>query len=209
MKRILFSTLPATLLLLACPPQQQGEVVPSAQEPGQQQAAVKADEAMPVAAHATPKVEHDCAEGTTELSDDKVVTRQNEKGETITHAGADFADGAVVSVSELLAKPDDFAGKKVRIKGNISAMCHHRRGWFAVVADDQSGRFVRVMTAPAFLVPPGSIGKTADAEGVVEVIEVAAEHAKHIAGEHKLGDPEAITANIKQVVVRASGADFI
>ena len=197
----------STLLLLACTPQPQSAVTPVAQPPSEQ-AVVQPTAQAGQQPHA-PKAEHDCAEGTTALTDDKVVTRTNEKGETITHAGAEFTEGAMVNVTELLRTPDAFAGKKVRIKGNVSAMCHHRRGWFAVVADDQSGQFIRVMTAPAFLVPADSIGKSAEAEGTVEVIEVAADHAKHIAGEHKLGDPEAITANVKQVVIRASGADFI
>lgn len=196
--------LSTSTLLLACTPQQAPATAPQAQ------AAVPTAAVPPTAqpAHA-PQAEHDCAEGTTALTDDKVVTRTNAEGQTVTHAGAEFSDGAAVSVAELLRTPDAFAGKKVRVKGNVSAMCTHRRGWFAVVADDQSGRSLRVLTTPSFLVPAGSIGKTAEAEGLVEVIEVAADHARHIAGEHKLGDPEAITGNVKQVVLRASGADFI
>lgn len=199
--------LTSTLLLLACPPQQAPAEATAAPAAAPGATAVPTAQAAP-AAHA-PRAEHDCAEGTTELTDDKVVTRTNDKGQTVLHAGAEFADGARVSVAQLMSQPDAYAGKKVRIRGNVSAMCHHKRGWFAVVGDDQSGQFVRVLTAPAFLVPAGSIGKLAEAEGTVEVIEVAADHAKHIAGEHKLGDPEAITANVKQVVIRASGADFI
>jgi hypothetical protein len=196
--------LSSTTMLLACPPPQAPATAP--ETPAAAPTAAVTPTAQP--AHA-PKAEDDCAEGTTALTDDKVVTRTNDKGLTITHAGAELSDGAPVSVAELLRSPDAFAGKKVRVKGNVSAMCTHRRGWFAVVSDDQSGTFVRVITTPSFLVPAGSIGNTAEAEGMVEVIEVAAEHAKHIAGEHKLGDPEAITGNVKQVVLRASGADFI
>jgi hypothetical protein len=167
----------------------------------------------PIAAAATtpaaPEAEHNCALGAgSELANDKVVTTKTADGKTLQHAGAQFSDGVAVTTAELLAAPDKYAGKKVRVKGNVSAMCVHERAWFALAVDDQSGRFVRVMTAPNFLVPQDSIGKSAETEGVVEVTEVAADQAKHIAGEHKLGDPAAITGPVKQVVIRATGAAF-
>ncbi|MBN2358667.1 MAG: DUF4920 domain-containing protein [Deltaproteobacteria bacterium] len=165
-------------------------------------AAAAAAEAPAAAAHAG-----ELAAGTA-LTNDKLVTSKTADGKTLTHAGASFSDGVAVSASELLTAPDKYTGKKVRVKGNVSAMCVHARSWFALATDDQSGRHLRVLTSPSFLVPADSIGKSAEAEGVVEVIEVAADQAKHFAVEHKLGDPGAITGPVKQVIVRASGADF-
>jgi hypothetical protein len=200
-------SLSALTLLLAC--NQKIETAPAVATSAAVAAAVpaKAAESAPVAA---APAEHDCALGAgTELANDKVVTSKTTDGKTLQHAGAQFSDGVAVTTSELLAAPDKYAGKKVRVKGNVSAMCMHARAWFALAADDQSGRFVRVMTAPNFLVPNDSIGKSAETEGVVEVTEVAPEQAKHIAGEHKLGDPAAITGPVKQVIIRATGAAFI
>ena len=203
-----FALIPFALaLLFAC--NQKTETTPAATAAPTAIAAAKPVATAAATTPAAPQAEHDCALGaSTELANDKVVTSKTADGKTLLHAGAQFSDGVAVTTSELLAAPDKFAGKKVRVKGNVSAMCVHARAWFALAADDKSGQFVRVMTAPNFLVPQDSIGKNAETEGVVEVTEVDPNQAKHIAGEHKLGDPAAITGPVKQVVIRATGAAF-
>ncbi|PIE64552.1 MAG: hypothetical protein CSA24_03040 [Deltaproteobacteria bacterium] len=145
----------------------------------------------------------------TQLDNDNARTITRADGVKVTHVGDDFGQAEVVKVSELIANPDAYAGKTVAVTGDVSAMCGHKRSWFAVAAEDKSGNYVRVKTTPVFLVPAGSIGKSAKAEGKVEVVEVEAKHARHIAEEHKLGDPSAIKGNVKQVVIRATGAEFM
>ena len=145
--------------------------------------------------------------GTNKLENPKLEERQ-EGGKTIVHAGNVFAGVETVKVSELVAKPDAYAGKTIRLEGDITAMCHHKRAWFAMAAEDRSGRNVRVVTVPTFLVPPKSIGKRAVIEGKVEVVEVPEARAKHLAEEHKLREPGAITGPLKEPLVRATGADF-
>ncbi|PKN54522.1 MAG: hypothetical protein CVU56_26125 [Deltaproteobacteria bacterium HGW-Deltaproteobacteria-14] len=137
---------------------------------------------------------------------EEAVTRAD--GTPATHVGDAFTGVDKVAVSALLADPGAWRGKTISLEGDVSAMCGHMRGWFALAAEDKSGRQVRVLTAPTFLVPAGSVGRSATTEGTVEVIEIAAEHARHLAGEHKLGDPAEITANVQQVVIRARGAEF-
>ena len=142
---------------------------------------------------------------------DEATAKDPATGASVTVVGEALGGVEVVQVKDLLEKPEAFAGKKIRLEGNVSAMCTHRRGWFAVVDDgDRSGAVVRVLTAPAFLVPEGSIGKKARTEGTVEVTDVAAAAARHYAQDHKVGDPAAEgAASVKQVVVRASGAEFL
>lgn len=138
----------------------------------------------------------------------EVETVKRPDGTTATHVGHTFAGAEEVQVSALLADPAAYSGKKVMLQGDVSAMCGHRRGWFAIAAEDKSGRQVRLITAPTFLVPAGSVGKSAIAEGVVEIVEIPKDHAKHLAEEHKLEDPDKITADVKQVVIRTEGAEF-
>ena len=146
---------------------------------------------------------------TTEVKHSAVTVKTAPTGEQVAHAGAPFSEAVSVSLTQLLDKPADFVGKKVRVRGNVSAMCTHRRGWFAVVADDKSGRSLRVITAPVFLVPQGSIGKTAEAEGTVELHEMNAKHARHMTKEHKLELPsERRGDKVQTVIIRASAADF-
>ena len=139
-----------------------------------------------------------------------VAAGETPLGQAILHGGTDFSDAPEVAVQDLLADPDKWAGKAIKLSGDVSAMCHHRRGWFALVAGDKSGQQIRVLTMPNFKVPAGSIGRSARAEGLVEVIEVPAQHAKHLMKDHKLGDPAAVKgATQKQIVLRATAADFI
>jgi hypothetical protein len=86
----------------------------------------------------------------------------------------------------------------------------HRRAWFALRdPGEASDAYVRVVTAPAFRVPEGSIGKLAHAEGKVELVEVPAEQARHYARKHGLGDGGTSAGPTKRIVVRATGAEFI
>jgi hypothetical protein len=124
------------------------------------------------------------------VPDDAVTGADPVTGAAMTSVGAKLGALAAVKVTDLLARPGDFAGKMVRLEGNVSAMCGHRRAWFAVQAEDRSGQAVRVVTAPAFLVPPGTVGKRARTEGLVEVAQPAG------------GGPARIT-------VRATGAEFL
>jgi hypothetical protein len=138
-------------------------------------------------------------------------TTRTENGKTITHVGDEFTGVQTVKVSDFLAKPEAYEGKNIAIEGDIAAMCTHKRAWFAVAAEDNSGGNLRIFTTPTFLVPEDSIGKFGRAEGKVEAIEVPGKYAKYMAKEHKLGDPDKIDENSvqKNYVLRASGADFM
>lgn len=152
----------------------------------------------------------ECAKAAGPIANPEVVTRQDPAtGQTVYVVGSPLAEAPAVKVADLVAKPADFQGKTVRLEGNVSAMCTHRRGWFAVQDEgDRAGTYVRVLTAPQFLVPAGSIGKKARTEGVVEVIRVNHNDAKHFEQGHQLPHKADETGAIKAVVVRATGAEF-
>jgi len=149
---------------------------------------------------------HDCGAVMGEpikFPDTAVVT--DASGAKVTVAGAKLTGAPLVSVADLLAHPDTYVGKTVRLEGNVSAMCGHMRAWFAVQAPGRSADFVRVFSAPAFLVPENAVGTKARTEGVVEVIATSPDTARHLAGEHELAQG----AQQKTVVIRATGAEFI
>ena len=138
---------------------------------------------------------HDCGAAMGEpvkYPDATVVT--DASGARVTLVGARLAGAPVVSVADLVAHPDTYAGKTVRLEGNVSAMCE-MRAWFAVQVPGRSADFVRVFAAPTFLVPENAMGTKARTEGVVEVIGASP------AGE---AGPRP-----KTVVLRATGAEFI
>jgi hypothetical protein len=172
--------------------------------------------AVAVAANAPNAAPHEepaggCADHRSEGADDHpTVTKDPATGATMTTAGQKLSGAKTVTVKELVENPDAFSGKTVRVEGNVNAMCHHRRGWFSVQDEGERGRIVvRVITTPAFLVPAGSIGKKARAEGKVEVIEVPESEAKHFATGHGIGEADEVRGPVKNVIVRATGAEFI
>jgi len=101
------------------------------------------------------------------LAEDKVY------GEGVT--GED-----VVLVSDLLAKPDEFIGKTVRVKGTAVGVCAHRGCWINV-SGDKEGETVRVKVQDGVIVfPPEIVGDTVIAEGVWTANELTMEQTKKI-----------------------------
>ncbi|MGC4063044.1 MAG: hypothetical protein QM784_00010 [Polyangiaceae bacterium] len=144
-------------------------------------------------------VEHDQP-----IRDDGAKTTTDPKtGEVVTRVGASIGDQLVgVTVTELLKRPEAFQGGLVLVEGKVTAMCGHRRAWFAVVEPAGGGAPLRVVTAPAFLVPKDAIGKTARAVGQVEIREISSAAAEHQAKDH--GMP----ADRRIVMLKATGAEF-
>ena len=138
------------------------------------------------------------------------VALAGEHGKTGTeavHVGQPFADAKKVEIASLLADPDPYVGKTVRLEGKVASYCHHQRGWFALA--DAEGTVIRLVTAPGFKVP-GEIDEVPGiGVGVVEVVEIPEDQAKHYAGDHGLGSPEKISGPQKQIIIRASGAEFV
>jgi hypothetical protein len=132
-----------------------------------------------------------CAGASQPIAFPETTAATDASGKPVTRAGAKLTGVPVVAVTDLLAHPDSFAGKTVRLEGNVSAMCQHRRAWFAVQGEGRPGATVQVIAAPAFLVPGNAVGMRARTEGQVEVVATTA-------------GPQA-----KALVVRATGAEFL
>jgi len=78
-----------------------------------------------------------------------------------------------VSVSSLLSDPDTFVGKKVKVKGQIVGVCKHRGCWISI-AGKNDYESIRIKVVDGEIVfPPESLGKTATAEGVFEILKPA------------------------------------
>ena len=131
-------------------------------------------------------------------------------GQVVRSVGRALTGKARASVAELLAEPTKYAGKTVRVQGDVIGMCHHRRAWFALRDGSPSNQaYVRVLTAPEFLVPEKSIGTKVTAEGTVELIQVPASMARHYAADHGLGSAGEARTPTQQLVIRATGAEFV
>jgi hypothetical protein len=105
--------------------------------------------------------------------------------------GADLEAGEPVSVAELLSRPDDFVGERVRVEGRIDGVCP-RRGCWIDIREDDGKRKVRFKVEDGEIEFPVEVnGKHVVAEGVFARTEMTPEqalaYAKHLAEE--LGEP--------------------
>ncbi len=123
--------------------------------------------------------------------------------------GAEVSDDIeLVSANDIVANPESFAGRTIRVTGQVKGFCHHRRGWYAIDVPNADPPYVRIVTAPDFLVPPGIMNATATAVGTVEVTEVQGSRRSHYEREHELGPGTAEPGRTVRAVIRATGARF-
>ena len=142
------------------------------------------------------------------LAGTAVLASEHEKAKVeAVHVGEPFDDAKKVEIDSLLADPDPYVGKTVRLEGKVASYCHHQRGWFALA--DSDGTVIRLVTAPGFKVPGEIETVPGIGVGVVEVVEVPEDQAKHYAGDHGLGSAEKISGPQKQIIIRATGAEFV
>ena len=126
----------------------------------------------------------------------------------LTQAAADTKYGSGVTLEQstkieaILATPEAFAGKTVRVDGVATAVCAHMGCWMAVApADNPSGATLRLKVDDGVIVfPVTAKGKRVSAQGVVEVVTGA--EATEAAGEHARRDPKAS----KDYQLKATGA---
>jgi hypothetical protein len=99
-------------------------------------------------------------------------------GEKVYGEGVSAAD--TMLVSDLLANPDEYVGKTVRVKGTAVGVCAHRGCWINI-ASDTEGETVRVKVQDGVIVfPPEIMGDTVIAEGVWTANELTMEQTKKV-----------------------------
>lgn len=118
----------------------------------------------------------------------------------------------IVDAADIVADPARFAGRTVRVTGRVKGFCHHARAWYAIDVPGGQPPYLRVVTAPAFLVPEGAMDAEATAVGTVEVQDTAAGQARHYEQEHRLGSAGDAAAEpagrVQSAILRATGAVF-
>ena len=81
-----------------------------------------------------------------------------------------------MTISALMAKADDLAGKTVQVKGKITEVCQSMGCWLALV--DQDGKHIRFEAHEAGITfPKDSVGKVVIAEGKFTKTEMTREQA--------------------------------
>ncbi len=116
------------------------------------------------------------------------------------------------SLAKILADPDAYVGKKVRIEGRVADVCPMKGCWMEL-SEEKGGSKLRVKVDDGVIVfPVTAKGKLAVAEGVVEAIPMTRERyvawLEHLAEERgqKL-DPATVGSGPYRILqIRGTGA---
>lgn len=129
---------------------------------------------LPFAAAASPK-------GATGSAAAPAVAAASAKAETF---GAPVSAGEVLPLAKVLADPDAYAGKSVRLSGLVRAACTKKGCWMELSAPDGKGPGARVKFKDyGFFVPKDSAGASAKLEGTVQVTTLSAAQVAHYESE--------------------------
>jgi hypothetical protein len=124
----------------------------------------------------------------------------------VKKVGKPLAGLPAVSVAQLVASPQTYAGKKIRTEGRIAAVCQEKGCWMTL---GESARPIRVTFENyGFFVPKDSAGSTATLEGVFKVEKIPEATAKHYAGETPGGKPDGIRGDQQELTIVATGVEL-
>lgn len=129
--------------------------------------------------------------------------------EEIYGKGISAAD--TMLVSKLLAHPDDYVGKLVRVQGTAVGVCEHRGCWVNVSSDTE-GQVVRMKVKDGEIVFPAAIlGSTIIAEGIWTANKLDLESTKMVCerdanAEGKKFDPASVTECMTLYQITGTGA---
>jgi hypothetical protein len=97
------------------------------------------------------------------------------------------SDAKPVKLSELIAKPDDYVGKTVKVEGLVTDVCSKRGCWLKLAGDKEFQSITVKVDDGVMVFPMSAKGHRAEAEGVFTKSEVtreqALERARHEAEE--------------------------
>ena len=113
-------------------------------------------------------------------------------------------------VSDIVARPDEFVGKRVLVEGVVTAVCQKQGCWMDVVSGE-AGDTIQIKVDDGVIVfPKDAAGKKLLAEGTVEKLELTQEQAIE-AGKHKAEesggtfDPATVTGPTTTYRIRGLG----
>lgn len=119
----------------------------------------------------------------------------------------------VTRVSEILANPEKFNGKRVRVQGAVVDVCSKRGCWIRLASDKEYESIVFKVEDGVIVFPMDAKGKTAVAEGVISAktytVEQLIEQGKHQAEETgKPFDPSTVKGPKTVVRIMGEGASI-
>jgi hypothetical protein len=107
-----------------------------------------------------------------------------------------------VKVADLLAMPDHYVGKNVRVDGTVRAVCQEMGCWIQIADDEKTDGIQFKVDDGVIVFPKDAKGKRASAEGAFEKISAGDPHAAEAA---KHAEQQGVT-KAPQYRIKATGA---
>lgn len=129
--------------------------------------------------------------------------------------GKIYGDGvnldSISKISEILAKPDNYLGKKVLVEGRIVDVCKKRGCWMEI-ASDKEFETIRIKVNDGEIVfPLKAKGKLAKVEGILEKFELTKEQTikrlqHHAEEQGEEFDPSTVKEGMNYYQLKGIGA---
>jgi hypothetical protein len=119
----------------------------------------------------------------------------------------------VTRVSEILAHPEQYDGKRVKVEGAVVDVCQMRGCWIKIAGDRDFESLTFKVDDGVITFPLSARGKTALVEGIVSVttqsVEEQKKHGEHLAKEQgKAFDPASVKGPKTVVLLKGEGAEI-
>ena len=101
--------------------------------------------------------------------------------QALVHRGAPFTLTEQITLDEVVAHPEKYQGKTVKVAGKITAVCRKKGCWMAVVGIAKTARARVTFKDYGFFAPFDSAGKIATIEGVVKARTLSEAERAHLA----------------------------
>jgi hypothetical protein len=119
----------------------------------------------------------------------------------------------VTKVSDILAHPEQYQGKRVKVEGAVVDVCTMRGCWIKIAGDKDFESIRFKVDDGVITFPMTARGKTALVEGIVSVttqsVEEQIKQGEHMAQEEgKTFDPKSVTGPRTVVMLKGEGAEI-
>lgn len=129
---------------------------------------------------------------------------------TFLKRGAPIGDAKKVSLAKVLASPEKYSGKLVRVEGVVVRSCKMEGCWAELAPEKDTSRTVRVkMKGHSFFIPLQSAGSFARAEGVFSVKTIGKAEVDHmIAEDGAKFDKRNADGSVTEISFEATGIEL-
>ena len=133
--------------------------------------------------------------------------------EGATALGEPLTVNQLTDVAEILARPQEYVGQRVLVKGQVTAVCAEQGCWMDILSGT-GGDTIQIKVDDGVIVfPQDALGKQVLAEGTVEELQLTHEEAvaaaQHRAEEQGTKyDPASVTGPVTKYRIRGLGVQI-